>query len=320
MIEFLSLWARGDLWHDLPMNLWTKILWRATWGHQCAVFGSRRLPAGGGGSRRSGAGCSPRLIMALLMIGGAVAMHYLGTTQYENEFTGRVQRLALASEQEEIALGLQAAPQMIREMGGEHPDRNAKAMVEAVGRKLSAIRAVAQTRYPFKFYLLADDRTVNAFALPGGQIFITSALFKLLKSEDQLAGVLGHEIGHVVGRHSNEQMAQQGLWVGIARGVGLLLSDGQGMGGGMQIADMLAQVRLKSYGRDDELESDRLGIRFMAQAGYDPNALIGVMEILSQASGGAGGPEFLSTHPNPENRIGRIKEEIAKLGKVEREP
>jgi predicted Zn-dependent protease len=258
--------------------------------------------------------------MALLMIGGAVAMHYLGTTKYENEFTGRVQRLALASEQEEIAMGLQAAPQMIQEMGGEHPDRNARALVDAVGKKLIARTSVKQTQYPFKFHLLADDRTVNAFALPGGQIFITSALFKLLKSEDQLAGVLGHEIGHVVGRHSNEQMAQQGLWIGIARGVGMLLSDGQSMGGGMQVADMLAQVRLKSYGRDDELESDRLGIRLMAQAGYDPKALIGVMEILAKASGGGGGPEFLSTHPNPENRIERIKEEIANLGKVEREP
>jgi predicted Zn-dependent protease len=76
---------------------------------------------------------------------------------------------------------------------------------------------------------------------------------------------------------------------------------------------MLAQVRLKSYGRDDELESDKLGLRFMAQAGYDPNALIGVMEILAEASGGGGGPEFLSTHPSPENRIEKIKEEIARL-------
>jgi len=209
-------------------------------------------------------------------------------------------------------MGLQAAPQMIREMGGQDPDGRAQALVDAVGERLIQTTAVRQTQYPFEFHLLGDARTVNAFALPGGQIFITAALFKLLKSEDQLAGVLGHEIGHVVGRHSNEQMAQQGLWVGIARGVGMLLSDGQGTGG-MQVADMLAQVRLKSYGREDELESDRLGVRFMAQAGYDPTALIGVMEILAQASGGSGGPEFLSTHPYPENRIERIKDEIEKL-------
>ena len=264
------------------------------------------------GPRRPGAGCNPRIVLALLMIGGAVAMHYLGPTKHENEFTGRVQRLALPTEQEEIAMGLRAAPQLIREMGGEHPDPSAQALVDAVGARLIQTPELRGTPYTFEFYLLADDRTVNAFALPGGQIFITSALFRMLQSEDQLAGVLGHEIGHVVGRHSNEQMAQHGLWAGIARGVGLLLSDGQSMGG-MQVADLLAQVRLKSYGREDELESDRLGLRFMHQAGYQMEALIGVMDILEKAAGGGAGPEFLSTHPSPENRIERIKTEIARI-------
>ncbi len=294
------------------MKFWRRLFWNPVFGQALGAQGLGGMFGTGGRARRPGAGCNPRIVMALLMIGGAVAMHYFNTTKLENEFTGRQQWLALSTTQEEIAMGLQAAPQMIREMGGEHPDRQAQALVDAVGKKLIQATAVRQTEYPFDFHLLADDRTVNAFALPGGQIFITSGLFRLLKSEDQLAGVLGHEIGHVVGRHSNEQMAQHGLWAGIARGVGLLLSDGQSMGG-MQVADMLAQVRLKSYGRDDELESDRLGVRFMAQAGYDPEALIGVMEILAQASGGAGGPEFLNTHPNPENRVERIKEEIAKL-------
>jgi predicted Zn-dependent protease len=270
------------------------------------------------GGRRGGASLSPRLVIALLMIGGAIVMHFLGTTKYENDYTGRVQRLAMSSTEEEIAMGLKSAPQLLRQMGGQHPDKQAQALVTAVGQKLIEGTAVRQSGYPFRFYLLADDKTVNAFALPGGQIFITSGLFRLLKSEDQLAGVLGHEIGHVVGRHSNEQMAQRGLWVGIARGVGTLLSDGNGQSmGGMQVADLLAQVKLKSYGRDDEIESDRLAVRFMHEVGYDPAALIGVMEILAQAGGG-GGPEFLSSHPNPDNRIGRIREELEKLGYAER--
>ncbi len=294
------------------MNGWRRLFWNALTGQALGARPFGGVPFGGGRTRRAGSGCNPRIVLALLMIGGALAMHYLGTTKHQNEFTGREQRLALATAQEEIAMGLQAAPQMIREMGGQHPDAQARALVERVGRKLVAATAVRETGYPFAFHLLADDRTINAFALPGGQIFITSGLLKRLKNEDQLAGILGHEIGHVVGRHSNEQMAQQGLWIGIARGVGMLLSDGQSMGG-MQVADMIAQVKLKSYGRDDELESDRLGVRFMAQAGYNPEALIGVMEILAEASGGGGGPEFLSTHPNPENRIERIREEIAKL-------
>jgi predicted Zn-dependent protease len=292
------------------MKFWIELLREKLLGVPLsAAMRGLGTPLGGG---RRGAGCNPRIVMAFLMIGGAIAMHYLGTTKRENEFTGRVQRLALATEQEEISMGLQAAPQMIREMGGEHPDKRARQFVDFVGQKLIETTGVKQTRYPFEFHLLADDKTVNAFALPGGQIFITSALLNRLKNEAQLAGVLGHEIGHVVGRHSNEQMAQQGLWTGVARGVGMLLSDGNGTGG-MKIADMLAQVRLKSYGRDDELESDKLGMRFMEQAGYDPNELIGVMEILAEASGGGGGPEFLSTHPSPDNRIEKIKEEIVKL-------
>ena len=266
---------------------------------------SRRAPS----ARR---GCSPRIILALLVIGGSVFMHFIGTTKYANDFTGREQRLKYASKEEEVALGLQSAPQMIREMGGEHPDRKAQALVDQVGERLVASTAVKDAGYQFDFHLLDDDQTVNAFALPGGQIFITSALFSRLESEDQLAGVLGHEIGHVVGRHSNEQMAKQGLIGGIASGVGILLSDGQSLGG-QQVAQMVAQVTMNSYGRGDELESDKLGVHFMTQAGYNPEALIGVMEILEKASGGGGQPEFMSTHPSPANRVEKIKEEIAKM-------
>lgn len=267
-----------------------------------SLYGSRRSP-------RSGVGCSPRVIMALLIIGGTLAWHYFGTTEYENEFTGRVQKLAIPTPEEEIALGLQSAPQMIREFGGESPDPKARAMVDRVGEKLLNTSFARQTPYAFEFHLLGDRSIVNAFALPGGQVFITEALFRLLQSEDQLAGVLGHEIGHVLGRHSNEQMASSRLWSGLAQGVGLLLSDGQS-NAGFHAAHMVANLRIKKFGRDDELESDRIGVRFLIEAGYDPEAMIGVMEILAQAGGGSQ-PEFLSTHPNPGNRIEKIREAIA---------
>lgn len=148
----------------------------------------------------------------------------------------------------------------------------------------------------------------------GGQIFITEALFHLLKNEDQLAGVLGHEIGHVVGRHSNEQMANSRLWSGLAQGAGVLLSDGQ-TNTGHQIAQTVANMRVMKYGRDDELESDALGIRFMIEAGYNPEEMIGVMDILAKASKGGSQPEFMSTHPAPENRAERIRELIAEYRK-----
>lgn len=249
--------------------------------------------------------------MGLLIMCGSILYYWFGTTEYQNDFTGRTQRLKMPTAQEEIALGLQSTPQMIRESGGLSRDAAGRALVEKVGAKLLSSTAARQTPYQFKFHLLADTRTVNAFALPGGQIFITEALFRRLKSEDQLAGVLGHEMGHVVGRHSNEQMASSGLWSGIAQGVGIMTSDGQN-NTGAYIAQMVAQYRVMKFSREDELESDALGVRFMIQAGYDPEALIGVMEILASVSGGRGGSDFMSSHPSPDNRMERIREVIAR--------
>lgn len=262
--------------------------------------------------RSSGIGCNPRIVMGLLIIVGYLAYHWLGTTKYENEFTGRTQRLAIATPEEEIALGLQSAPQMIREMGNLSRDAAGTARVKDIGRKLLESTAARQTPYRFDFHLLGDSQTINAFALPGGQIFITEALYRKLRSDDQLAGVLGHEMGHVVGRHSNEQMANSQKWSGIAQGLAVLLSDGQNATMGHQIANVVARWRVTTFSRDDELESDALGVRFMIQAGYDPEALIGVMEILAEASGGGSGMNFLSTHPTPANRMEKIREAIAK--------
>ena len=258
-----------------------------------------------------GLSVNPRIIIGLLIIIGSLLYNWLGTTSYHNEFTGRQQTLALATPQEEIALGLQSAPQMIRESGGLSRNAAGRELVDRVGARLIASTAARETSYQFKFHLLADNETVNAFALPGGQIFITEALFRRLKSEDQLAGVLGHEMGHVVGRHSNEQMAHSNLLSGVAQGVGVLTSDGHN-NTGAYIANMVAQWRVMTFSRADESESDALGVRFMMQAGYNPEALIGVMEILAQVSGGANGSDFMSSHPNPANRMEHIREVIAK--------
>ena len=105
------------------------------------------------------------------------------------------------STEKEIAIGLQSAPQMINQYGGMHPDQNQQRYIDAIGAKLVTNSLAKDTPYQYEFHLLADNETINAFALPGGQIFITQALFSKLTSEDQLAGILGHEIGHVLGRH-----------------------------------------------------------------------------------------------------------------------
>lgn len=265
----------------------------------------------GGGQRRGMSGCGPRLMIAAVIIAFAL-FQYFSQPKEVNKFTGREQRLNLDAN-EEIQMGLASAPKMAQMHGGLSPDVEARALVKKVGQRLVAASAADETPYQYDFHLLADRKTVNAFALPGGQIFITEALFRLLKTEDELAGVLGHEIGHVVGRHSSEQIATSNLLGGLTTAVVVAGSSDEGGNGSAQLANLVNQLVSTKYGRDDEIESDKLGVKFLHQSGYKPEALIRVMEVLAQASGGGGGPEFMSTHPSPENRIGLIKEEISKL-------
>lgn len=230
-------------------------------------------------------------------------VRYCGS-QEENPYTGRTQSISLSTE-EEIAIGLQNAPIMADQHGGMHPDQQLQDFVDQVGKKLVDNTIAKKTPYQYEFHLLSDSETVNAFALPGGQIFITYALMERLENEDQLAGVLGHEIGHVVGRHSAERIAQSELANTVATGAQV------GADAGM-LASQLGQALLLKNGRGDELESDDLGVKFMLEAGYNPEAMIEVMQILKAASGGQQVPEFQSSHPDPENRIQKIKEAIEK--------
>lgn len=256
--------------------------------------------------RRSG-GFKIRLLIGVGIILFSLFKYY--SQRQTNPYTGKKQSIALSTE-EEIAIGLRSAPQMAQQHGGLYPDQAAQDLVDRVGQKLVNTSVAGETPYKYDFHLLRDPQAINAFALPGGQIFITYALFSKLENEDQLAGVLGHEIGHVIGRHSAERMANQGLTQGILSGV---MVGGGGDSG--QMAAMIANVVNMKYGRGDELESDELGVKFMIDAGYQPEEMIGVMQILKAAAGPNRVPEFQSTHPDPENRIEMIKEAIRKYRK-----
>jgi predicted Zn-dependent protease len=228
-----------------------------------------------------------------------------------NPITGKTQSVALSQEQE-VVLGLQSAPQMAQEFGGPDPDLSVQSDLEQIGGKLVRHGKAANTPYRFQFKVLREEQTVNAFALPGGPIFITRALLERLENEAQLAGVLAHEVGHVVGRHSAEQIAKTQLGQALVGAVGVATSDEHGSNqGAQQIAAFVAQMTLMKYGREHELEADALGVRIMSDAGYDPRALINVMTVLAKASGGSRQPEFFSTHPDPGNRQERIRQEIA---------
>ena len=260
----------------------------------------------------SGRGSS---LMPRLIIGAIIAIISLVTyfsAQVHNPVTDEVQHIDITVEQE-IALGLQAAPEMAEQYGGLDPDQSAQALVDRVGRELVSRTAAGGTPYQFEFYLLADQQTINAFALPGGPVFITRALLNRLQTEGQLAGVLGHEVGHVVARHSAEHIAKARLTEGLTGAAVIAAYDPNDPSSQQtaQVAVLIGQLVNLKFGRDDELESDRWGVRFMAEAGYDPRSMITVMEILAQASEGARPPEFFSTHPNPENRIEKIQAAIA---------
>lgn len=220
-----------------------------------------------------------------------------------NPYTGKKQAISLSPD-EEIAIGLQSAPNMAQQHGGLYPNEQYQAFVDQVGNKLVNSSIARETPYKYDFHLLADKNTINAFALPGGQIFITYALFSKLKNEDQLAGVLGHEIGHVLGKHSNERITNANFWKVLAMG-----SSAIDMG---SVAQQYGQGQLLKNGRGDELESDDLGVKFMIDAGYNPEEMIGVMQILKAAAGPNRVPEFQSTHPDPENRIEKIRASIKK--------
>lgn len=256
-------------------------------------------------SRRPGC-AGGRLIVPIIILLVTFA-GYVGSSQ-KNPVTGESQKVALSTEQE-IALGLQAAPEMVAQHKGKDQSRDAE-FVRSVGQRLVRASDASRSPYKFDFHLLADTETINAFALPGGQIFITRALYNRLETEGQLAGVLGHEIGHVIERHSAQQMAKQNLTQGIIGAVASASDDPQSAA---QMAAVVGNLVNMKYGRNDELESDQWGVRITASAGYDPHAMIGVMQILEKAGGGARQPEFASTHPNPGNRIAKIKAMIDEL-------
>lgn len=251
-----------------------------------------------------------RKLLVRLAIGGLFALFALinyYTNVTENPVTGEVQRVQLSPRQE-VVLGLESRQQVAAEYGGLYPDSTLQAYIDRVGERVVARSQASQSPYPFEFHLLNDPQTINAFALPGGQVFITTALLSRLNTEAQLAGVLGHEVGHVIGRHGAEHLAKQQLGAALVNSVGIAASDTPESGRqAAVVAQAVNQLLSLRYGREDELESDRFGFQFMTDAGYSPKGIVEVMQILKSARSGGQPPEFLSTHPDPGNRVERLQ-------------
>jgi predicted Zn-dependent protease len=235
----------------------------------------------------------------------------------ENPVTHERQHVALTPS-EEIRLGLESAPQMARQMGGELPESDPRTQaVNRIGQLIVNRTAAKQSPWKFRFHLLADNKTINAFALPGGQVFITLGLYNKLKTEAQLAGVLSHEMGHVIQRHSAQQMAKSQLGKLLVVAVGTAASSDPQSGSPSlydptMIATLVNQMVQLRYSRHDESEADTWGLMLMTEVGFDPRAMIQVMEILKAASGSGQSMELFQTHPNPDLRIQQIKAYLEK--------
>jgi predicted Zn-dependent protease len=236
------------------------------------------------------------LLVTLLLVVAACAV---------NPATGR-RELSLVSEAQEIEMGREADPQISAQLGlVDNPEL--QSYVSDLGLRLAAVSERPGLPWTFR---VVDDPTVNAFALPGGFIYVTRGILAHFDTEAELAGVLGHEIGHVTARHSVSQISRQQLQQ-IGLGVGMVLSEDVRRLGGLLSAGM--QLMNLRYSRGDETQADELGLRYMSGLGYDPTSMIGVFEMLAEAGGGPEGriPEWQLTHPYPENRADNIREQIA---------
>jgi len=214
-----------------------------------------------------------------------------------NPVTGRRQ-LSLISTDQEIALGKEAA-QQVTESVGRYPDEKVQAYVAEIGKRMAA--KSERPNLPWTFTVL-DDPTVNAFALPGGPVFVTRGLLTHLGSEAELASVVGHETGHITARHSVQDLSKAQL-AQVGLGIGSIVSED--IRQVAQVAGAGLQLLFLRFSRDHERQADELGFKYMTALGYDPREMAHVFTTLQRASAQEGQgriPEWLSTHPDPGNR------------------
>ncbi|MEC9372424.1 MAG: M48 family metalloprotease [Planctomycetota bacterium] len=245
--------------------------------------------------------------VALGVVSAAAALPGCAT----NPATGRTQ-WDVMSRAEEIELGEAAQGELVDGYGGRVRDESLQQYMTRVGMSMVPHTEADYPSLPWEFTLLESD-VINAFALPGGKVFMTRGLAERLENEAQMAGVLGHEIGHVTAEHADKRVGNQllisGIVIGAAVAAGQSDEDWVSAGVPLLVGAGGTAFALK-FGRNEELEADALGMRYMSRAGYNPRGQLGVMQILAGASEGPRGPEFLSTHPYPETRIDRIRKRL----------
>lgn len=253
--------------------------------------------------------CRLALAAGILAVAGALAACTTNPATGQQEFT-------LMSPSDEIRVGQQEHPKILNEFGvyQEMPELNA--YVATLGGRLHSVSELSQQSFTFT---LLDSDMVNAFALPGGYVYVTRGLMALANSEAELAGVVGHEIGHVTARHSAQRVTQQTLAGLGAVALGAVVGDPQLT----EMAGLGALAWVQGYSRAHEFEADQLGIRYMSRAGYDPIAMstflnsLGENSVLSRQlmfQDGEAQIDWFSTHPRTPDRVAAAAQAVSGSG------
>ncbi len=245
-----------------------------------------------------------RCTRSIFAVHAAAALIVIATTACAtNPVTGK-KEISLMSEAQEIQLGQQMDPEVKRQMG-VYEAAELQRYVSDIGMRLA--RASERPNLPWQFTVI-DEPAVNAFALPGGKIYVTRGILAFLRDEEQLAGVLGHEIGHVTARHSAQQYTKAtGAGIGLTL-LSIFVPETRPLQG---LAETAVGVLFMKYGRDDELQADRLGAQYTGKTGWNPAGVAGMLRTLQrldEASGSRRGvPNWLSTHPAPADRVQQVQ-------------
>lgn len=298
-------------------------------------------PHGAGKIMRGNKEGRMKMLMGVLALAIAIGWGWraqaidLGTVTKIGQDVKETAEAMAIDDKKEMEIGAATHPQIVAQMGGEVRNPKLQQYVTRVGQKVAALSD--RTGIPYHFTVLNTDE-FNAFALPGGYVYVTKGLLGAIKDESELAAVIGHEITHVAHRHGIKQVqtalvTKKGLSyatgaaagaVGRTAGAGAAWLTGEAM---EKVMGVMMNFALKGYGRDQELDSDRHGIQWANKAGYDPNGAVRMFEYLLKLEGGAkpkGLNALLSSHPETGKRLEIAKEEVAKitppLGKMTNKP
>ncbi len=219
-----------------------------------------------------------------------------------NPVTGK-KEIMLMTKDQEIALGIQSNPEILATFGA-YQDATLQNFIDQKGQQMARISHRPELTYKFQ---ILDSPVVNAFALPGGFVYFTRGIMAHFNNEAEFAGVLGHEIGHITARHGAQQYTQQILLQGALL-VGVAVSEDFAQYAGLA-SQGLGLLMLK-FGRDDESQSDQLGVQYSTKIGYDAHEMAHFFKTIDRLSGGNNGgiPTFLSTHPNPLDRYNKVNQ------------